>query len=136
MCSIGSLGKRPEEKDVKGIVIKNCTFHGTTNGARIKTFMASPALQASDIVYEDIIMDDVKNPIIIDQHYNSKTRTEVSYSIHILHVYINVRNFNLHTLIFNYIYCTYILTLEILVSINSCSTTLHVYINFKTLSPK
>ncbi|XP_055832512.1 polygalacturonase-like [Solanum dulcamara] len=76
--SIGSLGKRPNEKDVKGIVIKNCTFHSTTNGARIKTYMASSPLQVSDVVYEDIVLDDVKNPIVIDQHYNSKNKNEPS----------------------------------------------------------
>ncbi|KAL3517412.1 hypothetical protein ACH5RR_020001 [Cinchona calisaya] len=73
---IGSLGKRPDEKDVKGVTIKNCTLKGTTNGARIKTYAASLPLQASGIVYEDIIMDHVKNPVIIDQHYNSKTMSE------------------------------------------------------------
>ncbi|KAL3517411.1 hypothetical protein ACH5RR_020000 [Cinchona calisaya] len=76
--SIGSLGKRPNEKDVKGVTVTNCTLTGTTNGARIKTYHASPVLQASGIVYEDIIMNEVRNPIIIDQHYNSKKTTEPS----------------------------------------------------------
>ncbi|KAM3376637.1 exopolygalacturonase [Capsicum galapagoense] len=77
--SIGSLGKREAEKDVKGIIIRNCTLKGTTNGARIKTYMDSPSsLQVSDVLYEDIILDDVKNPIIIDQHYNSKNRKKES----------------------------------------------------------
>ncbi|KAK4363592.1 hypothetical protein RND71_018833 [Anisodus tanguticus] len=76
--SIGSLGKRLDEKDVKGVIVRNCTFHGTTNGARIKTYMGSPSLQVSGVVYEDIILDNVKNPIIIDQHYNSKNKNEPS----------------------------------------------------------
>ncbi|XP_059298475.1 exopolygalacturonase clone GBGE184 [Lycium ferocissimum] len=76
--SIGSLGKRLDEKDVKGIIIRNCTFHSTTNGARIKTYMGSPSLQVSDVVYEDLILDNVKNPIVIDQHYHSKGRNEPS----------------------------------------------------------
>ncbi|KAL3531499.1 hypothetical protein ACH5RR_010821 [Cinchona calisaya] len=76
--SIGSLRKRPQEKDVKGVTVKNCTLTGTTNGARIKTYHASPSLVASGIVYEDIVMNDVKNPIIIDQHYNSKKKGQPS----------------------------------------------------------
>ncbi|CAN4101917.1 unnamed protein product [Withania somnifera] len=76
--SIGSLGKRTNEKDVKGVVVRNCTFHGTTHGARIKTYMDSIPLQLSDVVYEDIVMKDVKNPILIDQHYNSKNKKEPS----------------------------------------------------------
>lgn len=80
MCSIGSLGKRPDEKDVTKVYIKNCTFHSTTNGARIKTYMDSSPLQVSDVVYEDIVLEDVKNPILIDQHYNSKNKVEVKLS--------------------------------------------------------
>ncbi|CAI9761477.1 unnamed protein product [Fraxinus pennsylvanica] len=76
--SIGSLGKRPAETDVKGISVINCTLKGTTNGVRIKTYHASPSIQASDILYKDIIMADVKNPIIIDQHYDSKNKPEQS----------------------------------------------------------
>jgi galacturan 1,4-alpha-galacturonidase len=67
--SIGSLGKNEDEDDVRGVVVKNCTFHGTSDGVRIKTW-ASPSLgRASDFVYEDIFMDHVGNPIIIDQEY-------------------------------------------------------------------
>lgn len=76
--SIGSLGKRPDETDVKGISVINCTFKGTTNGARIKTYHASPSIEASGILYKDIIMADVKNPIVIDQHYDSKNKPEQS----------------------------------------------------------
>ncbi|KAL2535522.1 Exopolygalacturonase [Forsythia ovata] len=76
--SIGSLGKRPDEKDVKGVTVINCTLTGTTNGARIKTYHASPQIQASAIFYQDIVLNDVRNPIIIDQHYNSKKTREPS----------------------------------------------------------
>lgn len=67
--SVGSLGKRPDETGVKGITIINCTLKGTTNGARIKSYHDSPEMEATGIIYEDIVMEDVKNPIIIDQHY-------------------------------------------------------------------
>ncbi|KAJ9171787.1 hypothetical protein P3X46_015102 [Hevea brasiliensis] len=71
--SVGSLGKYPNEEDVSGIVVSNCTLSNTTNGVRIKTYPASMASLASSIVFQDIIMDQVKNPIIIDQNYGSKS---------------------------------------------------------------
>ncbi|KAL6968547.1 galacturonan 1,4-alpha-galacturonidase [Sarracenia purpurea var. burkii] len=72
--SVGSLGKRPGEMDVKGITITNCTLTKTTNGARIKTWQNPLASKASNIIYQDIIMDQVRNPIFIDQHYGSKRK--------------------------------------------------------------
>ncbi|KAK7274456.1 hypothetical protein RIF29_15546 [Crotalaria pallida] len=69
--SVGSLGKHDNEVDVKDISVKNCTFYGTYNGLRIKTW-ASPlnhTLKASNFVYEDIFFKDVEHPIIIDQEY-------------------------------------------------------------------
>ncbi|CAL9003850.1 unnamed protein product [Prunus brigantina] len=58
--SIGSLGKYKDEKDVTGIVVKNCTLTNTDNGVRIKTFPDSPSPSAaSGIHYEDIIMVNV-----------------------------------------------------------------------------
>ncbi|PSR85977.1 Exopolygalacturonase [Actinidia chinensis var. chinensis] len=72
--SIGSLGKRPDEEDVKGIIVTNCTLSDTTNGARIKTWHQSPELQASNIVFENIVMNNVRNPIFIDQNYGSKNK--------------------------------------------------------------
>ncbi|KAL3648068.1 hypothetical protein CASFOL_009036 [Castilleja foliolosa] len=89
--SIGSLGKREDEMSVQGITVKNCTLTGTTNGARIKTFHASPRLNASGIIYQDIVMNTVKNPIIIDQHYSSKKNPEQS-SVKISDVhFINIK---------------------------------------------
>ncbi|KAL6962688.1 galacturonan 1,4-alpha-galacturonidase, partial [Sarracenia purpurea var. burkii] len=67
--SVGSLGKSQEEEPVTGITIRNCTLAGTQNGVRIKTWAQSFAGSASDFVFEDIRMDDVNNPIIIDQQY-------------------------------------------------------------------
>ncbi|URE43401.1 Glycosyl hydrolases family 28 [Musa troglodytarum] len=68
--SIGSLSKNANEKDVNGLAVRKCTFTGTTNGLRIKTWPSSPArLQATGFLFEDIIMNNVYNPIIIDQNY-------------------------------------------------------------------
>ncbi|XP_042466256.1 exopolygalacturonase-like [Zingiber officinale] len=68
--SVGSLGKNSNEKDVVGLTVRNCAFNGTTNGLRIKTWKSSPVpLTAAHFVYENIIMHNVYNPIIIDQEY-------------------------------------------------------------------
>ncbi|PRQ52772.1 putative polygalacturonase [Rosa chinensis] len=73
--SIGSLGKYLDEKPVYGLIIKNCTLTNTTNGVRIKTWPSSPSARfASHIYFEDIIMNNVKNPIIIDQNYCPRHR--------------------------------------------------------------
>ncbi|XP_077214216.1 exopolygalacturonase-like isoform X2 [Tasmannia lanceolata] len=67
--SVGSLGKYPNEKDVVGLLVRNCTLSGTTNGVRIKTFASSSPSSASNFTFQDIVMKDVYNPIIIDQEY-------------------------------------------------------------------
>ncbi|GAB4841102.1 hypothetical protein Ancab_021846 [Ancistrocladus abbreviatus] len=85
--SIGSLGKQEDEKPVKFIHVKNCTFTKTTNGARIKTWAGKKvATQASDIIFEDLLFDQVKNPIIIDQHYGSKDGNGQSSEVKISNV--------------------------------------------------
>ncbi|CAH2078685.1 unnamed protein product [Thlaspi arvense] len=68
--SVGSLGRYPNEKDVKGLVVRDCKMSGTTNGIRIKTWADSPGLSAAtNMTFQNIMMDNVTNPIIIDQSY-------------------------------------------------------------------
>jgi galacturan 1,4-alpha-galacturonidase len=69
--SVGSLGRNDGEEDVENINVRNCTLSGTTNGLRIKTWALplSKPLKASNFMYEDIMMNNVDNPIIIDQEY-------------------------------------------------------------------
>ncbi|CAK9133336.1 unnamed protein product [Ilex paraguariensis] len=57
------------EEPVVGIFVKNCTLINTMNGVRVKTWPASPAGVASDMHFEDIIMQNVGNPVLIDQQY-------------------------------------------------------------------
>ncbi|KAI4369552.1 hypothetical protein MLD38_017979 [Melastoma candidum] len=70
--SIGSLGKFPDEEDVMGITVTNCTFTATDNGVRIKTIQGCQPSKASKITFENIVMNGVRNPIIIDQEYNPR----------------------------------------------------------------
>nr|POE46154.1 exopolygalacturonase [Quercus suber] len=71
--SVGSLGEGPNEEDVSGFMVTNCTFKGTDNGLRVKTWARSYASNVFNLTFEDIIMDNVmdnvNNPIIIDQQY-------------------------------------------------------------------
>lgn len=67
--SIGSLGKYPKEDPVSGVYVKNCTLSNTSNGVRIKSWPAKFGGSASNIHFDDIVMNNVTNPIIIDQVY-------------------------------------------------------------------
>ncbi|EPS59866.1 hypothetical protein M569_14940, partial [Genlisea aurea] len=67
--------RRTNELNVNGVTVINCTMSGTSNGARIKTYAnTSPKLTASTIIFQDLIMNKVRNPVIIDQHYPSKRK--------------------------------------------------------------
>ncbi|KAL9247149.1 hypothetical protein vseg_020612 [Gypsophila vaccaria] len=77
--SVGSLGKYKDEQEVSRVLVKNCTLVGTTNGARIKSWPGNKPNRATSITYEDIVMDHVKNPIIIDQQYGKKSVGEASH---------------------------------------------------------
>ncbi|KAL9260432.1 hypothetical protein AKJ16_DCAP05851 [Drosera capensis] len=76
--SVGSLGKDADEMPVRFVHIKNCTLKGTDNGARVKTRVGKIVNEASDIIFEDLIMDHVRNPIIIDQQYGSKKKKKAA----------------------------------------------------------
>ncbi|KAL3848689.1 hypothetical protein ACJIZ3_010571 [Penstemon smallii] len=67
--SIGSLGRSLAQQHVKGINVRNCTFTNTDNGVRIKTWSPSLYSVASDMTFENIIMNNVRNPVVIDQQY-------------------------------------------------------------------
>uniref|UniRef100_J3LTZ1 endo-polygalacturonase n=1 Tax=Oryza brachyantha TaxID=4533 RepID=J3LTZ1_ORYBR len=66
--SIGSLGDGNSRAEVSGIFIDTVQLYGTTNGARIKTWQGGSGY-AKDIIFQNMIMNNVKNPIIIDQNY-------------------------------------------------------------------
>ena len=70
--SIGSLGKYPNEDNVQGLYVANCNLTGTQNGLRIKTWATPAASTVSNLTFENIRMNEVYNPIIIDQQYCPK----------------------------------------------------------------
>ncbi|KAJ3709203.1 hypothetical protein LUZ61_012908 [Rhynchospora tenuis] len=68
--SVGSLGRYQNEGNVKGLVVKDSIIFGTQNGVRIKTWENSPSWSYADnMTFQNIQMNNVYNPIIIDQNY-------------------------------------------------------------------
>jgi len=67
--SIGSLGKESQEKGVENVTVKWAAFTGTTNGLRIKTWGRPSDGFVKGVVFEHVTMQNVDNPIIIDQNY-------------------------------------------------------------------
>lgn len=80
--SIGSLGRNTGEKPVKGVYVKNCSFTETENGIRIKTWPDSQPGEVSDMYFEDLTMDKVNNPIIIEQEYCPHVECKKEVRIH------------------------------------------------------
>uniref|UniRef100_J3MJD5 Polygalacturonase n=1 Tax=Oryza brachyantha TaxID=4533 RepID=J3MJD5_ORYBR len=66
--SIGSLGDHNSEAHVSNVTINNVRLYGTTNGAHIKTWQGGKG-SAKNIVFQNMVMDNVWNPIIVDQNY-------------------------------------------------------------------
>ncbi|KAJ6758565.1 hypothetical protein OIU74_025251 [Salix koriyanagi] len=66
--SVGSLGKDGQYDTVEEVHVRNCSFTGTQNAARIKTWPGGSGY-VRKISYEKITLVASKNPIIIDQHY-------------------------------------------------------------------
>ncbi|CAN4096271.1 unnamed protein product [Withania somnifera] len=67
--SVGSLGKSPGESPVVGVFVQNCTFIDTDNGVRVKTWPASRDGVVRDLHFEDIVVQNISNPVVIDQVY-------------------------------------------------------------------
>ncbi|KAG4128428.1 hypothetical protein ERO13_D09G020500v2 [Gossypium hirsutum] len=66
--SIGSLGIMGKTEEVEFVHVRNVTFHGTTNGVRIKTWQGGHG-HARNIKFEDITSHSSTRPIVIDQYY-------------------------------------------------------------------
>ncbi|XP_039129177.1 polygalacturonase At1g48100-like [Dioscorea cayenensis subsp. rotundata] len=66
--SIGSLGRQNTHACVSNITVKNAVIKNSDNGVRIKTWQGGSGT-VSSVKFQYIHMDNVRNPIIIDQYY-------------------------------------------------------------------
>ncbi|KAL1194238.1 Polygalacturonase [Cardamine amara subsp. amara] len=66
--SIGSLGIHNSQAYVSNITVTNSTIWNSDNGVRIKTWQGGSG-SVSGIVFSNILMVNVRNPIMIDQYY-------------------------------------------------------------------
>ncbi|XP_021742796.1 probable polygalacturonase At1g80170 isoform X2 [Chenopodium quinoa] len=66
--SIGSLGKDNSTGIVTKVVLSGAFIKGASNGLRIKTWQGGSGYVKA-IRFENVMMEDVANPIIIDQFY-------------------------------------------------------------------
>ncbi|XP_030463087.2 exopolygalacturonase-like [Syzygium oleosum] len=78
--SVGSLGKYKNEEKVDLIRVSNCTINGTQNGVRVKTWPGAPPSEASNMIFENIVMTNVTSPIIIDQEYCPSQQCDIQKS--------------------------------------------------------
>ena len=92
--NVGSLGKYQNEQPVFGIRVIGGTLSSTKNGVRIKTWPSSPPGIASDMHFENIIMSNVANPILIDQGYcpNNQCTNQVIINITNTYTHFNVKS--------------------------------------------
>ncbi|XAR67767.1 Polygalacturonase [Bertholletia excelsa] len=66
--SIGSLGKSNSLVKVHDVSVNGAFLSNTNNGARIKTWQGGTGF-AANIEFRNLWMENVSNPIIIDQYY-------------------------------------------------------------------
>ncbi|XP_076961166.1 polygalacturonase-like [Bidens hawaiensis] len=67
--SIGSLGKDLNEEGVKNVTVKKVNFKDTDNGLRIKSWARPSHGFVDGVLFENTVMTNVQNPILIDQNY-------------------------------------------------------------------
>ncbi|GAY69420.1 hypothetical protein CUMW_271830 [Citrus unshiu] len=63
------LGKEQQEAGVQNVTVTAVTFTGTKNGVRIKSWGRPSNGFARNILFQHALMNNVDNPIIIDQNY-------------------------------------------------------------------
>ena len=87
--SVGSLGRYQNEEPVSGIRVTGATLSNTDNGVRIKTWPTSSSGVASNIHFEDVVMNNVANAVIIDQNYSPNSQCLNEVIINITNIYTN-----------------------------------------------
>ncbi|XP_031263433.1 probable polygalacturonase At1g80170 [Pistacia vera] len=66
--SIGSLGKFNSCSQIQDVTVDGAFISNTENGVRIKTWQGGSGF-ATNILFRNLLMENVSNPIIIDQYY-------------------------------------------------------------------
>lgn len=91
-CSIGSLGSHNSRACVSNITVSNSVIKHSDNGVRIKTWQGGEGA-VTKVTFNNIHMDTVRNPIIIDQYYCLfKNCINQSTAVSVSHVsYSNIR---------------------------------------------
>ncbi|XP_065864483.1 polygalacturonase-like [Euphorbia lathyris] len=67
--SIGSLARDYNEGGVQNITLTDSVFTGSDNGVRIKTWARPSTSFVKNVLFQNIVMRNVDNPILIDQNY-------------------------------------------------------------------
>lgn len=83
--SIGSLGIKNSRACVSNITVTDSLIKHSDNGLRIKTWQGGYGT-VSSVAFHNIVMDTVRNPIIIDQYYcntNTKACPNQTAGIHV-----------------------------------------------------
>ena len=109
--SVGSPGRYQNEEPVSGFRVTGATLSNTDNGVRIKTWPASASGVASDIHFEDVVMNNVANPVMIDQNYCPISQCSNKVIINIINIYTNfdVKKEEVKLLISNSWVCFFVL---------------------------
>ncbi|KAJ6420391.1 hypothetical protein OIU84_027853 [Salix udensis] len=69
LWSCKDSGKGSCPRGAKNVTVKTTTFTGTQNGLRIKSWGRPSNGFARDILFQHAVMNNVQNPILIDQNY-------------------------------------------------------------------
>ncbi|KAG8485083.1 hypothetical protein CXB51_021218 [Gossypium anomalum] len=87
-------GARNSAAYVSNIIVNRATISGTTNGVRIKTWQGGSGY-AKNIKFQNIMVHNVSNPIIIDQNYCDQHKSPCPYKVSAVQVsnviYENIR---------------------------------------------
>lgn len=90
--SIGSLGRLNSHACVSNVTVRDSVIRRSANGVRIKTWQGGSGT-VSGVTFDNIHMDMVRNPIIVDQYYClTKSCTNQTSAVYVSDVsYSNIR---------------------------------------------
>ncbi|KAI3803454.1 hypothetical protein L1987_31606 [Smallanthus sonchifolius] len=91
--SIGSLGESETCDQVYDVSVRGAFLSNTENGLRIKTWQGGSGF-VRNVTFEDVWMENVSNPIIIDQYYcdSSKPCPNKTCAVNVENIsFVNIR---------------------------------------------